>query len=68
MPQIMSLLDACLFGAGLYFAKRLVDSWRSTGAPLPPGPIGWPVVGYVFQIPPEKKWEYFADLGKRYGM
>lgn len=65
MAQTISFLDICLFGAGVYFIKRLLDSRHAT--PIPPGPAGWPVVGNLFQISSEKNWEDFAALGKIYG-
>ena len=65
MP-IISLFDVCLFGAGLYIVKRLLDARRQS-APLPPGPMGWPIVGSLFDIPLRKNWETFAALGKKYG-
>ena len=66
MAQAIFFIDVCLLGAGIYFLKRLLDSRRSS--PLPPGPIGWPVIGNLFQISTEKNWEDFAALGRQYGM
>ncbi|KAI9571605.1 cytochrome P450 [Boletus coccyginus] len=65
MDPAILLVHICLFAAGLYFVKRLLDSRRSS--PLPPGPTGWPVIGSLFQISFEKNWEDFAALGVKYG-
>lgn len=66
MAQAVSFVDVCLFGAGLYLIKQLLDSRHSN--PLPPGPTGWPVIGNLFEISVEKPQEDFATLGKKYGM
>jgi len=33
----------------------------------PPGPRGWPVVGHVFQLPPNKQWIQYDKWSKKYG-
>ena len=66
MAQAIFFIDVCLLGAGVYLIKLLLDSRGSS--PLPPGPIGWPVIGNLFQISTEKTWEDFAALGRKYGM
>lgn len=65
MIKEISFVDLCLLIAGLYITKQLVTSRRS--GLLPPGPTGWPVIGYLFQISSEKNWEDFAALGRKYG-
>ena len=65
MAQAVSFVNVCLLGAGVYLIKRLLDSRRFS--PLPPGPIGWPVIGNLFQMSTEKTWEDFAALGRKYG-
>lgn len=65
MAQAVSFLGVSILGAGLYLTKLVLDSRRL--GPLPPGPIGWPVVGNLFQISSEKNWEDFTALGKKYG-
>ncbi|KAF8840877.1 cytochrome P450 [Paxillus ammoniavirescens] len=62
---LLSALNVCLFGAGLYVFKRVLDSNRLRG--LPPGPTGWPIVGNLFEISSDKTWLDFAVLGKKYG-
>ncbi|KAG8214176.1 cytochrome P450 [Butyriboletus roseoflavus] len=61
MGQAISLVNVCLLGTGVYLIQRLLGSRRSS--PLPPGPIGWPLIGNLFQISTEKTWEDFAALG-----
>ncbi|KIJ04516.1 hypothetical protein PAXINDRAFT_22188 [Paxillus involutus ATCC 200175] len=65
MAQVISTLNVCLFGAGLYVFKRVLDSNRLRA--LPPGPTGWPIVGNLFEISSDKTWLDFAELGKKYG-
>ncbi|KAG9316894.1 hypothetical protein JVU11DRAFT_2970 [Chiua virens] len=65
MAQVISFLDVCLFGAGIYLVKRALDSRHSSL--LPPGPSGWPVIGNFFELSSDKNWEDFAALGKKYG-
>ncbi|KAI0776641.1 cytochrome P450 [Trametes elegans] len=36
-------------------------------APLPPGPAGWPLIGNVFDLPPDNHWKTFAKWGEQYG-
>ncbi|KIK93558.1 hypothetical protein PAXRUDRAFT_144832 [Paxillus rubicundulus Ve08.2h10] len=65
MAQVISAFNVCLFGAGLYIAKRVLDSNRLCA--LPPGPIGWPIIGNLFEISSEQTWLDFAELSKKYG-
>ncbi|KAG8214157.1 hypothetical protein J3R82DRAFT_10925 [Butyriboletus roseoflavus] len=65
IAQAISFLDVCLLEAGVYLIKRLLDSRRY--CPLPHGPIGWPVIGNLFQLSTEKSWEDFAALNGKHG-
>ncbi|KIJ18479.1 hypothetical protein PAXINDRAFT_70725 [Paxillus involutus ATCC 200175] len=65
MAQVVSALNVCLFGGGLYIVKRLLDANRLPT--LPPGPTGWPIIGNLFAISSDKTWLDFAQLGKKYG-
>ena len=38
-----------------------------TRPPLPPGPKGYPIIGNLFDLPPNHAWEKFGELGKQYG-
>ncbi|KAF8840878.1 cytochrome P450 [Paxillus ammoniavirescens] len=65
MAQVVSALNVCLFGAGLYVVKRVLDANRLPT--LPPGPTDWPIIGNLFEISLDKIWLDFARLGKEYG-
>lgn len=66
MTYATDFVNICLLGVGVYLVIRVLLSKRSS--PLPPGPVGWPVIGNLFEIPSEKHWEYCTTLGKKYGM
>ncbi|KAI0763639.1 cytochrome P450 [Trametes elegans] len=55
--------------AVLYARWRSTSAWRerSRGLPLPPGPIGWPVVGNLLDFPRIKPWRGLRDLCGKYG-
>ncbi|TFK25347.1 cytochrome P450 [Coprinopsis marcescibilis] len=55
-PAVLAL--ACLgWATSGYFRRRL---------PLPPGPKGYPLVGNLFDIPPDFAWEKFNSWCKYY--
>jgi hypothetical protein len=47
------------------FLLRQYD--RRSRNPLPPGPRSVPLIGNLFDMPPEKEWEAFSRWGKIYG-
>ena len=66
MARMVFVITVGLLAVGLYIVTWVLHSRCSS--PFPPGPIGWPVIGSLFEIPSKKYWEYYAILGKKYGM
>ena len=62
------LLTAWHVAAALLFVLcfRMWSLRRSKG-PMPPGPVGWPLIGNVLDIPIEYSWKTFAKWGERWG-
>ncbi|KAG1747595.1 cytochrome P450 [Suillus lakei] len=58
-------LDLCLAGVGVYLAKQM--SAKKHPAPYPPGPLGWPLIGNISDMPRIKPCITFAEWGKKYG-
>ncbi|KAG0702304.1 cytochrome P450 [Suillus ampliporus] len=58
-------LDICLASAGVYLVKQMLT--RKNPAPYPPGPLGWPLIKNLTDMPYIKPWLTFAEWGKRYG-
>lgn len=50
--------------AGLFFFSHKAPK----GLRFPPGPMGFPLIGSVFQYPRVHPWRVFADWSKIYGM
>lgn len=42
-------------------------SSRAAKSRYPPGPASHPLIGHTLQVPAEKTWLYFEQLGKKYG-
>lgn len=59
------VVDAFFVLLGLLILRRLFCSRRP--ASLPPGPMGLPLVGNVFDMPSEKEWLTFAQWGETWG-
>ncbi|PPQ64455.1 hypothetical protein CVT24_008465 [Panaeolus cyanescens] len=61
-------LDKVCTAEGVLLALFLVFScalWiKKRRLPLPPGPTGWPIIGNVFDMPPNSEWEAFQRWGK----
>lgn len=34
--------------------------------PRPPGPSGWPLIGNALQLPLEKMYSFYEELGRKY--
>ena len=75
---VMTALTTVMTGSGFAYsvgfvlcAAFVLNAWRQhrlrDGLPLPPGPIGLPVVGSVFDVNPAHPWLSYERWGKRYG-
>ena len=72
-----ALTTAITESASIYFvtfvlcSAFVLNAWRHhrlrNGLPLPPGPIGLPMVGSVFDVNPAHPWLSYEKWGKRYG-
>ncbi|TBU24874.1 cytochrome P450 [Dichomitus squalens] len=40
---------------------------RKRRGPMPPGPVGWPIIGNALDIPLNHSWKTFAKWGERWG-
>ena len=55
---IAAILAVCFLGAHIKKRKR---------APLPPGPIGLPIIGNLFELPHSYPWLAYANWAEQYG-
>lgn len=58
-------LDFILALVGLFVLRSLLHKGSSLS--LPPGPIGLPLVGNIFDMPTSREWLTFAKWGEKYG-
>ena len=58
------VLDVCLAALAVYLVGCLL--WKR-GAPLPPGPRGWPLIGNLIDFPTYAPYKTFAAMGRKYG-
>lgn len=59
------LLDIVLALVGLFIIYSLF--LKKSSPSLPPGPLGLPLVGNIFDMPSEQEWLTFAKWGEQYG-
>ena len=66
LPGIMGahILDVTFVGLALYLVGRLV--W-TRGAPFPPGPPGWPLIGNLLDFPTHAPHKAFGAMSEKYG-
>jgi hypothetical protein len=60
-------LAALFFGSMLFRRLKRGKSSNPRRLPLPPGPIGHPLIGNLFDHPVEKPWIVYKDWCKTYG-
>lgn len=58
------VLEGLALIAAFLFAKHYIHR-RMTK--LPPGPIGLPIIGNIFDMPKEKECEVIAGWSRKYG-
>lgn len=64
MLETIRILDILVATTLSYIAYQWYSSSRR--GPLPPGPKGWPIIGYL-GLPKDYFWKGYADIGKQYG-
>ena len=61
-------LAASFFGCILLFRRlKKLRGGNPKGLPLPPGPIGYPLIGSLFDMPIYKPWLVYDEWIKSYG-
>ncbi|KAG1883945.1 cytochrome P450 [Suillus subluteus] len=58
-------LDLCLACVGVYLLKQAFNKLKNPA--YSPGPLGWPLIGNVLDMPHIKPWLTFTEWGKKYG-
>ncbi|KII91146.1 hypothetical protein PLICRDRAFT_51332 [Plicaturopsis crispa FD-325 SS-3] len=67
MPTPFFLFNFCLTGVVAFILINVFRRGKGPGAPLPPGPRRYPVIGNMFDIPTYKPWLTFTQWGTNYG-
>lgn len=69
MATIGSIVLGCVAGVGLYFILDFYNNTRrrSGSLQLPPGPRPLPILGNLFDLPPEASWLTYTEWAKTYG-
>jgi hypothetical protein len=60
----MELAHALLIA---FLAVYMTRRYSRRPSSLPPGPRGLPIIGNLLDMPAEKSWQAFAELGYKYG-
>jgi hypothetical protein len=58
---VQSLVTATSLAFAIHYVQR-----RSR--PRPPGPLGYPLIGNVFDLQNSREPEKIADMGEKYGL
>lgn len=63
-------LASVILGAAVIYMIRAVWSRKKTPGPLPPGPVGKPIVGNISDLPPPgvQDWAHWLKHKELYGM
>lgn len=62
MHAILGAIVVVLAGGVILFSRGK----SKARLPLPPGPKGWPFVGNLLQMPKNRPWLWFQQLGQQY--
>ncbi|KAG0702321.1 cytochrome P450 [Suillus ampliporus] len=62
MPTNIIWLDLCLAGVGVYLVKQAFT--KKNPAPYPPGPLGWPLIGNILDLPHTKSLAHIRRVGQ----
>lgn len=68
-PLITTALSAVVLSlAWLIYGWKQGRKDNIRGLPLPPGPKGYPIIGNLLDLPPDKPWVTFHEWSKIYGV
>ncbi|KAF8504866.1 cytochrome P450 [Russula emetica] len=63
----INTVDVLAISLFLYLLVTFSNSRRRRGLPYPPGPLSWPIIGNLFDIPKVEPWIAYTDMSKKYG-
>jgi len=64
---LLNALDFLAASLSLYVLVTFCGHITRRGHPYPPGPLSWPIVGNLFDVPKEAPWIAYRDMCKKYG-